>query len=154
SRGRRRGCAVRRRSGAPRRSACRERRQGSDRALSMRDLAERAVDAARAAGAIYADVRLVRRRREEIRADGDRGLPIRRIESEACGLRGLVSGAWGFAASPGADPDRMAQAARDACEAAREARRVAPAEVALAPEPPHLDAWQTPLTQDPFKVSA
>ncbi|MBI3450205.1 MAG: TldD/PmbA family protein [Acidobacteria bacterium] len=119
----------------------------------MRDLAEAALDAARAAGADYAEVRIVRRRVEEIRARGESIAPIQRTESEGLSVRCLAGGAWGFAAAGGPGSQLLGRIAQEACAAARESRKLMSGPVELAPEPAHLDAWQTPLTKDPFKVS-
>jgi len=119
----------------------------------MRDLADLALDAARAAGASYADVRVNRYRREEISAREDRVQEITREESSGVGLRCLVDGAWGFAGARESDPGEIPRLARVACEMARANRAGLSRRVSLAPEPRHLDAWQTPMTKDPFKVA-
>lgn len=118
----------------------------------MRELADLALDAARTAGATYADVRICRWRREELSAREDHVVSLERSESFGFGVRCLVDGAWGFAASRAPGRDEIQRAARAACEMARANRPLVSRPVALVPEPPHLDAWQTPMTKDPFKV--
>ena len=73
-----------------------------DRAIpsaAMRDLTSRALDTATALGATYADVRVVRRIEESITIKSGRVEGVAGGESEGFGVRVLVDGAWGFAAS-------------------------------------------------------
>src|SRR6266478_4132961 len=65
----------------------------------MKDLTDRALDSASALGAGYADVRVVRRRDESIAIKTGRVEGVASGESEGFGVRVLVEGAWGFAAS-------------------------------------------------------
>ena len=65
----------------------------------MRDLTDRALDTATALGASYADVRVVRRLEESIAIKTGRVEGVASGESEGFGVRVLVDGAWGFAAS-------------------------------------------------------
>ena len=67
--------------------------------------------AAKAAGASYADVRIVRRHEESIAIKTGRVEGVASNESEGFGIRVLVDGAWGFASSHilnGAEADRVA----------------------------------------------
>src|SRR5690606_41894836 len=91
----------------------------------VKELALRAVEAARSAGAAYADVRLTRTRTGVGMADSER-LTV--------GVRALVDGYWGFASSRVWNPEEMARLGRSAVENAGAATLVgtAPA-VELAP---------------------
>jgi TldD protein len=118
--------------------------------LDLRALAARAVDAARSAGAAYADVRLTHT--YDRRVD-PRGF-IRDAEEMAVGVRALVNGYWGFAASPAWTADEMARLGREAVDLAKvNAATGKPRAVDLAPvrgnETGH---WQTPMRIDPFSV--
>ena len=75
----------------------------------LKALAARAIDAARAAGAAYADVRLT-----HTRTRGFRGSPQPPGDSESIvvGARALVDGYWGFASGPVWSPDEMARLGR------------------------------------------
>src|SRR5688500_19231587 len=76
----------------------------------LNDLAARALEAARAAGATYADVRFTLTRAERMRFYGNSGYNIlQNDELGGVGVRALVDGAWGFAASALWTPDEMAQ---------------------------------------------
>ena len=99
----------------------------------MRELTDRALDTAAQLGATYADVRVVRRRDESINVKSGRVEGVAMGETDGFGVRVLVDGAWGFAASdtPGArrgrsrrrpgGPDR--QGVGDRAPAPRRARR-------------------------------
>lgn len=125
----------------------------SDPGASPRDFAAAALDASGRSGASYADVRIVRRRSETIVARESRIAAIDRSESYGFGVRCLVDGAWGFCAGRGAARADLDRAARAAVRMAKANRAAVSRPVVLAAEPKHLDAWQTPMTKDPFKVS-
>ena len=77
----------------------------------MRELTSRALDTATALGATYADVRVVRQLEEAITIKSGRLEGVAGGESEGFGVRVLVDGAWGFAASHSlstAEADRVA----------------------------------------------
>src|SRR5207249_6570448 len=105
------------------------------------------LDAARAAGAGYADVRVCRYRREDLIARDGRARGFERSELSGIGVRCLIDGAWGFAASQRQERDEIARLAGLAADMARANRRISRG-VALAPLAPRLDAWQTPLTKE------
>lgn len=114
---------------------------------------KRALSAAKAAGASYADVRLVRRRSERVDVRDDAVVAVSSDEEYGVGVRVIADGAWGFAGSPQVTVDNAARVARRAVEVARAHASLRRRPVALAPEPAHVDVWQTPLTKDPFKIS-
>src|SRR5664279_5103155 len=118
----------------------------------MRDLTERALDTASAKGASYADTRIVRRHDESIAIKSGRVEGVASNESEGFGVRVLVDGAWGFAAShilTAAEADRVAaQAVRIARASATALRRP----VVLDDRPPAHGTYETPVAEDPFSV--
>src|SRR5687768_14031405 len=65
----------------------------------FRALAMRALDAARSAGAEYADVRINRNRQQSISTREQRVLGLADNETFGFGVRALAGGAWGFVAS-------------------------------------------------------
>jgi TldD protein len=117
----------------------------------VRDLCEAAVDAALAAGASYADARVVLRRAQLVATKNGLVEEISDLESEGIGVRVLVDGGWGFAA------DRRATeaGARDAALRATAFARAAPGghRRSLAPVDAHEAVYRTPLERDPFTVS-
>ena len=77
----------------------------------MPELAERALDTAAQQGATYADVRLVRRRAQQVNVKSGHVQGVSLNETEGLGVRVLVDGAWGFASTSdlrGPEVDRVA----------------------------------------------
>jgi TldD protein len=117
----------------------------------MRELCETAVEAARSAGASYADARAVARRAQSVRTKNGRVDGVDDVESEGIGVRVLVDGAWGFACDRRLSADGAEATARRAAEFAR----AAPGghHRALAPLDARSGTYQTPVAIDPFDVS-
>ncbi len=118
----------------------------------MQDLTQRALDTASARGAEYADTRVVRRVEESISIKTGRVEGVASGESEGFGVRVLVDGAWGFAAS---HVLTTAEADRVAGEAVRIARASATAlrdRAVLDQRPPAHGTFETPVEEDPFEV--
>ena len=118
----------------------------------MRDLTERALDTASVQGAAYADVRVVRRLEESIAIKSGRVEGVASGESEGFGVRVLVDGAWGFAAS---HVLTTAEADRVAAQAVRIARASATAlrnRTRLDDRPLAVGSFETPYEVDPFAV--
>jgi len=118
----------------------------------MRELTERALQVAAQRGAGYADVRVVRQLEEQINVKSGVVTGASSRESEGFGVRVLVDGAWGFAAShrlTAAEGERIAaQAVRIARASARSLR----SPVRLDDRPPAHGRYETPVEQDPFVV--
>ncbi|HET7027691.1 MAG TPA: TldD/PmbA family protein [Candidatus Limnocylindrales bacterium] len=117
-----------------------------------RDLADRALDAANAAGAEYADTRIVRREDESISVKSGRVEGVAGGDSEGIGVRVLVDGAWGFAATNRLAPAEIERAARDAVRIARASATALRHRVRLDDRPPAHGAFVTPVEEDPFAV--
>ncbi len=118
----------------------------------MLDLASVALDAARARGATYADIRINRYRTQTLRAREHRVMQILDAESFGAGVRVLVEGAWGFAASSRVEKEEVGSLAERAIAVARANRPLKRTPVLLTPPAPVQDVWQTPITKDPFRV--
>jgi TldD protein len=118
-----------------------------------RDLALAALDAARSAGAAYADARVIRLLSETIGTRERQITNVTKGESYGIGVRAFVGGSWGFAATRDLTRDAVAAAAREAVAIAAANDRVAPSPVRLAPVPKVADGrWMTPHVLDPFSV--
>jgi TldD protein len=116
----------------------------------LKALTSRALDAARAAGASYADVRLTHERTRTF----DAGTGVDDSESMLAGVRALVNGYWGFASSPVWTPDERARRAREAVHQAKTNAHGKQRVVDLAPAPVIVDAhWEMPVAIDPFEIS-
>jgi TldD protein len=87
--------------------------------MEPEELTELALAAAVEAGAGYADVRWVREETEGLTVTDDRVDDLEAEDSSGLGVRVLVDGRWGFAASAVLDPGRAGDLARRAVEVAR-----------------------------------
>ena len=116
----------------------------------LRDLAMRALDAAKSAGAMYADVRMTVTRSQIFYYAN----PPIDSENIAVGVRALVNGAWGFVASPDWTPDVMARLGRVAAEQAKGNAWSGRPGVELGDRPPVATGeWRMPIRRDPFAVA-
>ncbi|MGH7719463.1 MAG: TldD/PmbA family protein, partial [Gemmatimonadaceae bacterium] len=121
---------------------------------SFKELALRALDAARSAGASYADVRISRNRNQALVTREQRVQAITDSETFGFGVRVLVGGAWGFAASRDLTRDEVTRVARQAADQARANRAAMVRPVQLAPVTPVPNGtWRSPAEIDPFDVS-
>jgi TldD protein len=119
---------------------------------TLEEVIGRALAAARKAGASYADVRLHRRRYENVATREDHVVDASDYDSYGVGVRVIAGGAWGFAASSRVDGKTAERIATRAVELARAHARLRRRPVTLAPAPPVVDVWQTPLEKDPFRI--
>jgi TldD protein len=116
------------------------------------ELAHEALNAARSAGASYADVRIGRYRRQYISTREQRVSSVSDNESYGLGVRTLINGCWGFAATSVMTRASAQNAARDASALSRAARAVQRHPVELAPVAPSTGEWMTPVRRDPIDV--
>jgi TldD protein len=117
----------------------------------VRDLCTAALAAASAAGAEYADARVVLKREQFVTTKNGRVDRMTDAESEGIGVRVLVNGAWGFACDRRLTDEGAQNAATRACTFARAAagRHTR----ALAPLEPGSGRHESHVEQDPFAVS-
>ena len=119
----------------------------------MFDYATAAVEAALAAGASYADARVVVRRHERIAARNGDLENMMRDEDAGLGIRALVGSSWGFAAtSELTDADAGRVGAR-AAATAKASALVGGSQLHLADVEVARDTYETPHLEDPFTVS-
>ena len=116
------------------------------------DLAADALNAAKDAGATYADVRIGRYRRQSVNTRERRITGVSDSESYGIGIRTLVGGSWGFAATSVMTKDGVVKAAREAARISRAAMTVQRRPVELAPTPVVKGTWMTPVRRDPVDV--
>ena len=120
---------------------------------AIRALALRAVDAARSAGAAYADARIGQNRSQAVFTREQRVQGLSDNETFGIGVRALVNGAWGFAATAELTPDSVVAVARQAVAQARANRAAVSRPVTLAPYgPAQTGEWTSPIKVDPFGV--
>ena len=106
-------------------------------------------------GIDYGDCRIVRRMLREFAVKNHTPEVIRFRESYGIGIRVMVKGYWGFAASGDLDAKSVKTTARLAVEVARSSAVVpAPARDQFARNRPIQDTYSTSYKIDPFSVSA
>jgi TldD protein len=121
---------------------------GERRALAMR-----ALNAAQGAGADYADVRINTNRNQGISTRERQILGVSDNVTSGFGIRVLVEGTWGFAASGVVTPDEVERVARVAVAQARANRVAQRRPVELAPYDIEPDGvWRSPIRTDPFEI--
>jgi len=116
------------------------------------EIANEALNAARKAGASYADARVGRYRRQAISTRERQVTNVSDGESYGLGVRTLVDGSWGFAATSTMTRAGAQRAAADAAAMSRAARIVRRHRVELAPVKPVTGTWMTPVRRDPIDV--
>ena len=118
----------------------------------MFDYAAAAVESALAAGARYADARVMVTRDQTMSAQNGVVEQLRQGERAGVGVRALIGSSWGFAATPElSDPAVRAAGAR-AAETARASARVPGPPLELAPVPAVTDHWESGCAEDPLGV--
>jgi TldD protein len=119
-----------------------------------RALIEQAIEAVKDAGASYGDARISRHWFESITTREKQITGVSSTDSYGIGIRALVGGSWGFAATRILTTDAVAETAKEAVEIAKINNRIAPSEVTLAPIDVVREVyWETPHEIDPFEVS-
>jgi TldD protein len=118
----------------------------------VNDTIDRALDAATADGASYADARVVERRMEGLTVKNGALEAASSNESLGLGVRVLVDGAWGFSSSASLEPADVERVAREAVAIARASRLAQREPVRLDDTGPVTDRYVTPFEEDPFEV--
>ena len=107
----------------------------------MRDLTAISLNTAKRHGASYADIRVVETTVEELTVrNGELG-EIQQGNSIGCGIRVLVDGAWGFAASPNLTKKAIRDHTVQACAVAKAGARLRRGKVRCL-----MKGWWTALT--------
>jgi TldD protein len=116
------------------------------------ELAGNALDAALAAGAGYADARVVRRRAQLVATKNGEVDSVSDSETEGIGVRVLVDGAWGFAGDPRLSEEGARDAALRAVSFARASAAHARKRVELAQLAPANGEYVPAVERDPIEV--
>jgi TldD protein len=111
------------------------------------------LDAAAAAGASYADVRVTDTATQSLSVRNGVVEGVSSSSSFGFGIRVVAGGAWGFAASSEVTDEAAARVARQAVAIARASATVGVRPIVLSPLEPHTDTWNGPCETDPFTVS-
>lgn len=124
----------------------------ADRALKKR-LADVALNAARAKGATYSDVRIGRYLQQYLFTREKNVQNIANAESYGVGIRVIVNGTWGFSATSDVTTDGIARCAETAVAIARANSRIQTEPVNLAPQKGVGEVvWNTPIQKNAFQI--
>jgi TldD protein len=122
-------------------------------AAASRELLMAAIGAAQSGGASFADARVGRYRNNFVVTREQQIVNVVDTDTQGLGVRVLVDGTWGFAATRNLTTDGVAKAAREAVAIAKANRIPGASPVVLAPSPAHKDVtWKSAYTQDPWDV--
>jgi TldD protein len=118
-----------------------------------KQMADVALNAARAKGATYSDVRIGRYLRQFVVTRENRVQNIVNTESFGMGIRVIANGSWGFSATDKLDKDSVAKAAELAVAIAKENSRLLTEPVQLAPQKGYGEvSWKAPIEKNCFEV--
>lgn len=120
---------------------------------AIRELMQVALDVAKSAGASYADVRVAARRQQNIGTRDRIVTGVGDTDTFGLGVRTLVDGSWGFAATSALNKDSVAAITRAALDQSKANRASQLKPVVLAPTPGNqVGEWKSPIQTDPFTV--
>ena len=115
-------------------------------------LADAALDTAARLGASYADIRINRYRYESVATREQQVTNVSRTQHAGFGVRVLVEGTWGFAASSSISPDDGRRVTEAAVAIARANAMFQRKPVVLAPVQKAVATWKSAFQTDPFDV--
>ncbi|HLL67998.1 MAG TPA: TldD/PmbA family protein [Micromonosporaceae bacterium] len=121
--------------------------------MTQFDAATAAVEAALAAGATYADARVMHRRSESMAARNGEIEELAQDEDAGVGVRALVGSGWGFFAVPELDGASVRRAGETAAAIARASATVAGPAAELVHSPAVTASWANPCAVDPLGVA-
>lgn len=122
-------------------------------AAAKKELADVGLNAAKAKGASYADVRIGRYLRQFVATRDKRVQGVANTENYGVGIRVLVNGAWGFAATHTVTKDAIAKAAEQAVAVAKANAKIQGEPVQLAPQKGYGEvSWKAPIEINAFEV--
>ena len=118
-----------------------------------KQLADVALTVAKSGGATYADVRIGRYLNQFIVTRESRVQNITNSESFGVGIRVIVGGSWGFAASYDVTKEGVARTAERAVAVAKANAKIISEPVQLAPQKGYGEvSWKTPIIKSVFEV--
>jgi TldD protein len=121
---------------------------GVDRAA----LADVGLRTAKSLGADYADVRINRNRSESIMTREAQVQQVQRTQSFGFGVRVMVGGTWGFAASRSVTAGEVRRVTALAVEIAKANAAHQRRAITLVPAPKAVASWKSAFKKDPFDV--
>jgi len=118
----------------------------------LESLAKEALDVLHSKGADYGDVRIEHIMTESLTVSGTRPEAVRQSESLGYGIRALLKGAWGFAASEVLTKTAVRETARKALRIAQASHKASSSHDRYVPSPGIKTRYCTPYECDPFSV--
>jgi TldD protein len=115
-------------------------------------LADEALNSAKSLGASYADIRINRYRNQSVSTREKRVQNVSDRENFGFGIRVLVNGTWGFAASNIVTKQEVIRVAGEAVLIAKANAVLQTEPVQLAKVASYRDSWKTPVQIDPFEI--
>lgn len=120
---------------------------------AKKELADAALNAAKKAGASYADVRIGRYLTQSLMTREAKVQNIANNESFGVGIRVLVNGTWGFAATNEVTKDGVVKCANRAALLAKANSKLQKEPVKLAPQKGLGErSWKTPIQKNAFEI--
>ena len=118
-----------------------------------KQLADIALNAAKSAGATYADARIGRYLNQFITTREKVVNNVVNTESAGIGIRVIANGTWGFASTSNMSPDSIAKTARQAVAIAKANSKFQIEPVKLAPVKGVGEvSWKTPIKKNAFEI--
>ena len=121
--------------------------------IPVKELLMEALNAAKLAGASWADARIGRYRQNFVVTREQQIINVVDTDSTGIGIRTLVNGAWGFSATRDLTRDGVVASAREAAAIAKANAIPGAAPIVLAPAPAYPNAtWKSAFVTDPFDI--
>ncbi len=120
--------------------------------VNKNSLADAALATAKKLGASYADIRINRYRIEAISTRERQVQNVSSGQNFGFGVRVLINGTWGFAASPIVTKDEVERVAREAIDIAKANSAFRRRRIELVPTPKVVATWKSSFENDPFDV--
>jgi TldD protein len=122
-------------------------------ASQKKQLADIALNTAKSFGATYADVRIGRYLNQFVTTREKKVQGITNTESFGVGIRVIVNGTWGFAATNTVTPDNLKKTAERAVIIAKANSKFQKEPIKLAPTKSFGEvSWKTPIVKNGFEV--
>ncbi len=117
-------------------------------------LADAALATAKRLGASYADIRINRYRLENVSTRERQVLNVSSGQNFGFGVRVLVKGTWGFAASPIVTAEEVQRVTSEAVNIAKANSLIQRRKIELVSTPRVKASWKSQFENDPFDISA
>ncbi|MFN2501309.1 MAG: TldD/PmbA family protein [Pyrinomonadaceae bacterium] len=122
--------------------------------INKDSLADAALTTAKQLGASYADIRINRYRQENVSARERQVQNVSSGQSFGFGVRVLINGTWGFAASPIITANEVRRITTEAAAIARANSAITRRKIELVPTLRAVSNWKSSFERDPFEIPA